>query len=79
MSTKEASAIGQGEVEAMRRVLNDSIAEAAERFDEEGALFEFFCECGDLSCKEVVALTVAQYRANRSGRVLAHRRSVRAA
>ena len=72
-STKEAPAVGRGEVEAMRRVLNDSIAEAAERFDDERALFGFYCECGDLICKEVVELTVAQYRAGRRRGVLAHR------
>jgi hypothetical protein len=72
MSTKEAPANGPGDVMAMRRVLNDSIAGAAERLDDDRAFFEFLCECGDSDCKGVVELTVAQYRVARFWPVVAH-------
>jgi len=74
MSTTEVTANGRGEVAAMRRLLNDSIAEVAERFDDEGEeiFFDFHCECEDLSCTRVVEFTVVQYRCARFWPVVAH-------
>ena len=71
MSTKEAPANGRGEEEALRRMRNDLIAKGAEAFDTEDSC-EFLCECGDGNCKEVVELTVAQYRCARFWPVVAH-------
>lgn len=75
MEIKEAPANGREDVAATRRLINDSIAKGAASLDREGAmLFEFFCECGDLTCDEVVRLTVAQYRGIRSRPVVFHPR-----
>ena len=74
MSAAEVSANGRGEVAAMRRLLNDSIAGVAERFDDEGEeiFFDFQCECEDLSCTRVVGFTVVQYRCARFWPVVVH-------
>lgn len=71
MSTKEAPARALGEEEALRRMRNGLIAEDAEAFGSEDS-FEFLCECGDLNCREVVELTVAQYRVARFWTIVAH-------
>jgi hypothetical protein len=59
----------------MRRLLNDSIAKVAERFDDEGEeiFFDFHCECEDSSCTRLVELTLVQYRCARFWPVVAHR------
>ena len=42
------------------REVNDEIAQVARTLDsEEGAPFEFFCECG--ACREMVSLRLAAY------------------
>jgi hypothetical protein len=69
VSAKEASAGARGEVAAVRRLLNDSVARAAES---DGDLFSFHCECDDWSCRETVTLTLAQYRVARFWPVVAH-------
>jgi hypothetical protein len=60
-------------VVAVRRVINDHIAElAAGREDRAGELLDFMCECGDLRCVTFVELTLAEYEAMEPGSVLAH-------
>lgn len=71
MSTKEAPAKALGEEEALRRMRNDLIAAAAEPSGGKDS-FEFLCECGDLNCRKVVELTVAQYRVARFWAIVAH-------
>jgi hypothetical protein len=66
MSTQLAPAPSSAEGAARLRLANDSIARGAVRFDGERMDFEFFCECGDVRCHEVVWLTVAEYWSRRS-------------
>jgi hypothetical protein len=72
MSAQQAPALSSAEVTARLRLANDLIARGAVRFAGERMDFEFFCECGDLRCHEVVWLTVAEYRLRRVGTVVAH-------
>jgi hypothetical protein len=67
-----ASAAGRDAATAVRRVVNDEILHAAERFHDEAALFEFVCECGYLKCRDFVKLTLAEYRATTPGTVVAN-------
>ena len=53
-------------------MVNGQIAETARRLDDGGGEFEFICECGDLNCRQFVAMTVAQYRDSQPGSVVAH-------
>jgi hypothetical protein len=53
-------------------MFNDSVAKGAEGFHDEELVFKFLCECGDLNCKGIVELTLAQYRVARSWPVVAH-------
>lgn len=70
----KARSLSRSEVANTRRVMNDSIANGAERLDHDGngVDFEFFCECGNLRCDEKMRLTVAQYRCARFWPVVAH-------
>jgi hypothetical protein len=55
----------------VRRYVNDEIAEVASRFDaNDGSEFEFVCECGDLLCRGLVKMTLAEYRASGPGSVV---------
>lgn len=58
---------------SVRRFVNDEIAETAARFDAgDGSVFEFVCECGDLSCNGLVELTLSEYAASSPGSVVGH-------
>ena len=47
----------------IRRIVNEEIAAVAIRFEPKvGETFEFFCEFGDLRCRAMVDLTLAEYR-----------------
>ena len=64
---------GRDGVVSVRRIVNDHIAEVAERLDDHQAdLFDFMCECGELRCPEFVPLTVDEYRKKIPGSVRAH-------
>jgi hypothetical protein len=55
----------------IRRKVNDQIAVVATRLDPSSdGEFQFVCECGDLRCREVIALTLAAYAASSPGSVL---------
>jgi hypothetical protein len=57
----------------VRRFVNDSIKDTAERFGGDSAtIFDFLCECGDLRCRQVVKLTPAEYDESEAGSVRAH-------
>jgi hypothetical protein len=56
---------------AVRRLVNDEIAAVARRFDE-GAYYEFVCECGDLSCDRAVPLRLADFFESPPGSVVTH-------
>jgi hypothetical protein len=45
---------------------------AAERFDDGTTVFQFLCECGDLTCRTLVKMTLADYRASTPGSVAGH-------
>ena len=58
---------------AIRRFVNDEIASRARRFDrDDGNVFAFVCECGDLACKGTVTMTLETYRSSAPGSVLGH-------
>ena len=64
---------------SVRRFVNDKIAETAARLDPGNRSdFEFFCECGSLSCRALVRLTLAEYAATAPGSIVAHLRLVEA-
>lgn len=65
---------GIGAAISVRRFANDEIARVGSSLDdpEQRHQFEFLCECGDLSCREFVRLTRAEYRALSPGFVLGH-------
>ncbi|MBA3841928.1 MAG: hypothetical protein H0X39_04805 [Actinobacteria bacterium] len=52
--------------------MNDEIASVAARWGDEGAEFEFICECGELRCGRFLKLTLADYRASAPGSVIGH-------
>jgi hypothetical protein len=57
----------------LRRFANDSIRDVAQRQERDAAsLYEFLCECGDLRCKGLVELSLADYDVRTPGSVLAH-------
>jgi hypothetical protein len=63
----------------LRRFANNSIRDVAVRQGRDStAIFEFLCECGDLRCRQLVELTLSDYRATPPGSVLAHATSRRA-
>lgn len=75
MTTTEISpdAYGRSAATSVRRFANDSVAEIAERLDDgDGSAFEFICECGDLGCREMVAMTLTEYRTRKPGSVVGH-------
>jgi hypothetical protein len=66
------SAAADGAI-SIRRYVNDEIADTAFRFGaNDGSRFEFVCECGELSCKAVVTMTLAEYRLRGPGSVVGH-------
>jgi hypothetical protein len=59
--------------EGVRRFVNDSIREKAERLlSDPSTIYEFVCECGDLGCRKFIPMTLAQYDRSRERPVLAH-------
>jgi hypothetical protein len=57
----------------LQRTVNDEIARVAAPFDPEiGRRFEFVCECGRVRCKDVVAMTLADYAKSTPGSVVGH-------
>jgi hypothetical protein len=72
MGSQPAPSLGPAEIAATQKSANDWIARGAQRFGDERTLFEFFCECGGLRCHDSVWLTVAGYRVQRPGAVIAH-------
>jgi len=60
-------------VVSARRLANDSIFEVASRFGRpDEHRYQFVCECGRRDCRELVLLTLAEYRQLASGSVSAH-------
>jgi len=57
----------------LRRFANNSIRDvAARQIRDASAIVEFLCECGDLRCRELVGLTLAEYETHQPGAVRAH-------
>jgi hypothetical protein len=53
-----------------RRFVNDAIRDDARRFKDDPTLvFQFHCECGDVRCRRLVRLTMAEYEAAEPGLV----------
>lgn len=66
---------GVGAAISVRRFANEQIARVGRSLDDldEGHRFEFLCECGDLSCGQLVRMTIEEYRAASSpGSVVGH-------
>ena len=70
--TSLAGSYGRDAAVSMRRLVNDKIAEVATRLDGDGAVFEFTCECGDLKCREMKKMTLAEFAAMAPGLVVGH-------
>ena len=58
---------------SVRRFVNDEIASVAARWGDQETEFEFICECGDLSCRVFLKMTLADYHESTPGSVIAHR------
>lgn len=57
----------------IRRYVNDEIARMAPTFQASiGNGYEFLCECGDLTCRGIVEMTLAEYRKTKPGSVVGH-------
>lgn len=57
----------------VRRYVNNEIARVGRGFDaSESHKFEFLCECGRLSCRAAVKMTLADYGKRAPGSVIAH-------
>lgn len=64
---------GTGAATSVRRLVNDEIARVAARLDgDDGSVFDFLCECGDLRCRGIARMTLADYRASSPGSVVGH-------
>ena len=64
---------GSAGATSIRRVVNDEIALVASRMDgNDGSVFDFVCECGDLKCQGMVRMTLADYRMSTPGSVVGH-------
>lgn len=63
---------GADGVVAVRRLVNDEIAQLAGRLLDSEGEFEFMCECGGLSCVDRVSMTLVEYRTTAPGSVVAH-------
>src|SRR5436305_14299927 len=46
----------------IRREANDVIARVAATVDGDGTVFRFLCECNRADCRDVISLTVSDYR-----------------
>lgn len=58
---------------AIRRFVNDEIASRASAFDrDDGNVFAFVCECGDLACRGTVRMTLETYASSAPGSVVGH-------
>lgn len=58
----------------IRRYVNESIYRAAKEADaSDGAVREFVCECGNLSCSEQVSMALSEFDASsRPGAIVGH-------
>jgi hypothetical protein len=46
-----------------RRFANDAIRDAADAYGaQNGRLYRFLCECGDLRCRQTVEMTISEYQ-----------------
>lgn len=52
--------------DATFRQANDRIETAADEHSQDGDLVPFVCECADLNCREIVRMTLDEYRLMRS-------------
>jgi hypothetical protein len=60
-------------VAVTRRLANDAIFEAAERFGgSDQHLYQFVCECGSRECHELVLVSLDEYRRREPGTIRAH-------
>jgi hypothetical protein len=67
------SSPGEDAAVAIRRFVNDEIAETASRFGgDDASEYQFVCECGELSCQGRVVMTLRQYRLSEPGSVVGH-------
>ena len=72
MSAESVFVYGPGAVALSARVLNDTIATGAKDLGGVDESFDFFCECGDPVCRDVMRLTVGHYHGRGSGALVAH-------
>jgi hypothetical protein len=72
MEGQMAIQLDEGSSFASRRFLNDAIRDTAARFDDPAAFFEFLCECGDSTCRQLVRMTLTAYSRATPGSVTGH-------
>ena len=51
---------------ALFRAVNEAIAAIARRYPPDVGHFEFFCECADNACAQMLALSLAEYQRARA-------------
>lgn len=73
-TTAPLDPFGVQAAKSIRRLVNRSIHDrAVELRVADDAALEFFCECGDLNCKEIVSLRLIEFdRLTKPGSVAAH-------
>jgi hypothetical protein len=72
MNAAAVAAFGQGAVSLTARELNDSIARGAESMGSPEVPFDYFCECGDPACRDVLQLTIKQFGHRRPSALIDH-------
>ena len=72
MNAAAVAAFGQGAVSLNARELNDSIAEGVERMGSPEMPLDYFCECGNPACGDVLRLTIRQFGHRRPSALIDH-------
>ena len=54
------------ENESVFRAVNEQVGEVAQRFGDDGHVYEFFCECSEWECQARLELTAAEYEGVRT-------------
>lgn len=72
MNAAAVAAFGQGAVALNAWELNNSIAQGAESIGMPEVPLDYFCECGDPACREVLRLTIKQFGHRRPSTLIDH-------
>ena len=72
MNAASVAAFGHGAVALNAWDLNDSIAQGAENMGSPDVPLDYFCECGDPACRDVLRLTIKQFGHRRPSALIDH-------